>query len=162
MHASGNAGDTCGAAWARPGENRWIGAAFLLPAPQDHDWSRLLTFSYYQCFHAAPWSVVGLVLTKGQLQVWAEDYGGGSRSVRLLAGVPAPAGRWFRADLGLLVGDPNGSVELVVDGVTYRATGATITRPGAYTSGQFGLGTVAGPAVTTWFDNAYIATNKKP
>ena len=139
-----------------------MGAAFYVPSPQEHDWSRLLSLSYYQCFHAAPWSVLGLVLTGGELQVWAQDYGGGSRNIRLLSGIAPPAGRWFRADLGVVAGDPNGSVELVVDGVSYRATGATITRPGAYTSGQFGLGTVTGTAVSTWFDSAYIANAKRP
>jgi len=161
MHAAGNNGDTCTAAWARRGDDIWTGAAFYLPHPRAHSWSRLLGFSYYGCFQRAPWSVVAVVATHGQLQVWTEDYHGGPQHVRLITGVPAPAGRWFRLDLGVHVGDP-GAVEMVVDGISYSATGTTITEPGAYVSAQHGLGTVAGPAVTEFYDDAYVATTKRP
>ena len=51
---------------------------------------------------------------------------------------------------------------MVVDGISYRATGTTITEPGAYVSAQHGLGTVTGPAVTEFYDDGYVATTKRP
>jgi hypothetical protein len=161
MHASGNDGDTCGATWAKLGETRWTGAAYRIPAPADHTWTRLLAFSYYQCFHPRPWSVIGAVLEHGQIQVWAEDYGGGTHHHQLLAGVPVPTNRWFRVDMGVTAGNP-GHVELVVDGQIFRADGPTMTRPGAYVSAQHGFGTVTGPAVQGFYDDAYVATTGRP